>query len=221
LLSIVIFDRAAPWRKTMCKLYSSYEVVDFSLEVIVKTRKNLVIAALLAGMFASAQSIAADEDRKTVSINDRVPTPQQVADALFPKELEALKKECAQVEKVGMRCQSRIPKSSLDSVLVTFPRGSASLSGEAKEFLSAVGQALKSREGMWTSMRIEGHTDTTGSPAINQRLSQERADVVKDYLVKNYALKHIETVGRSSEQLKDPSDPGSAMNRRIEFVPEW
>jgi outer membrane protein OmpA-like peptidoglycan-associated protein len=70
-------------------------------------------------------------------------------------------------------------------------------------------------------MRIEGHTDTTGSPAINQRLSQERADVVKDYLVKNYALKHIETVGRSSEQLKDPSDPGSAMNRRIEFVPEW
>lgn len=186
-----------------------------------KTRKNLVMAALLAGLFASGQSMAADAERKTVSINDRVPTPQQVADALFPKEIDALKKECAQAEKAGMRCQARIPKSSLDSVLVTFPRGSASLSGEAKEFLSAVGEALKSREGMWTSMRIEGHTDSTGSPAINQRLSQQRADVVKDFLVKNYALKNIETVGRSSEQLKDPSDPGSAVNRRIEFVPEW
>jgi len=52
-------------------------------------------------------------------------------------------------------------------------------------------------------------------------LSKERADVVKDYLVKNFALQNIETIGRSSEQLKDAADPGSALNRRIEFVPEW
>jgi hypothetical protein len=45
-----------------------------------------------------------------------------------------------------MRCQSRIPKSSLDSVLVTFPRGSAALTGEAREFLDAVGKALQARE---------------------------------------------------------------------------
>ncbi|WP_310448897.1 OmpA family protein [Sulfuritalea sp.] len=205
-----------------CASYTSYRrFANFGWEVIVKTTKNLVLTALLAGLLASAQSMAAEPERKTVSINDRVPTPQQVADALFPKEIEALKKECAQAEKAGMRCQSRIPKSSLDSVLVTFPRGSASLSGEAQEFLSAVGQALKSRELMWTSMRIEGHTDVTGSPAVNQRLSKERADVVKSYLVKNFGLKNIETVGRSSEQLKDPADPESALNRRIEFVPEW
>lgn len=186
-----------------------------------KTTKSMVLTALLAGLLASVQSMAAEPERKTVSINDRVPTPQQVADALFPKEIEALKKECAQAEKAGMRCQARIPKSSLDSVLVTFPRGSANLSGEAQEFLSAVGQALKSRESMWTSIRIEGHTDVTGSPAVNQRLSKQRADVVKTYLVKNFGLKNIETVGRSSEQLKDPADPESALNRRIEFVPEW
>lgn len=186
-----------------------------------KTRKILALTAVLSGLLASTQGIGAEPERKTVSINDRVPTPQQLADALFPKEIEALKKECAQAEKAGMRCQARIPKSSVDSVLVTFPRGSANLSGEAKEFLSAVGQALKSREGTWTSLRIEGHTDSTGSPAINERLSKERADVVKDYLVRNFALQNIETVGRSSEQLKDVADPGSALNRRIEFVPEW
>lgn len=186
-----------------------------------KTRKILALTAMLGGLFASSQGIAAEDERKTVSINDRVPTPQQVADALFPKEIKALKDECAQAEKAGMRCQSRIPKSSLDSVLVTFPRGSASLTGEAKEFLNAVGQALQSREAMWTSLRIEGHTDTTGSRVINERLSKERADVVKSYLVSKFSLKNIETVGRSSEQLKDPADPGSALNRRIEFVPEW
>ena len=120
-----------------------------------------------------------------------------------------------------MRCQSRIPKSSLDSVLVTFPRGSSELTGEAKGFLDSVGKALQAKESVWTSLRIEGHTDITGSPSVNERLSKERADVVKAYLVKNYKLKNVETVGRSSEQPKDTTDPTSALNRRIEFVPEW
>jgi len=187
----------------------------------VKTRKVLMLSAILSALFASTQGIAGETERKTVTINDRVPTPEQVANALFPKEIQALKAECAQVEKAGMRCQSRIPKSSLDSVLITFPRGSAILTGEGKEFLAAVGKALQTRESTWTSLRIEGHTDITGSPALNERLSKERADVVKAYLVKNFNLKNIETVGRSSEQLKDAADPGNAVNRRIEFVPEW
>ena len=70
-------------------------------------------------------------------------------------------------------------------------------------------------------MRIEGHTDVTGSPALNERLSKERADVVKSYLVKNYSLKNIETIGRASAEPKDTADPTSPANRRIEFVPEW
>ena len=186
-----------------------------------KTTKMFILSALLSAMLAAFQAQAGDAERKTVSINDKVPTPDQVAEALFPKEIQSLKAECAAVERAGMRCQSRIPKSSLDSVLVTFPRGSAALTGEAKEFLDAVGKALQARESTWTALRIEGHTDVTGSPAINEKLSKERADVVKSYLVKNYALKNIETVGRASDQLKDTADPTNAVNRRIEFVPEW
>ncbi len=186
-----------------------------------KTSKLFLMSALVSALLASFQASAADTERKTTSINDKVPTPEQVADAMFPKEIRDLKAECAAAEKAGMRCQSRIPKSSLDSVLVTFPRGSAALTGEAKEFLDAVGKALQARESLWTSLRIEGHTDVTGSPAVNEKLSKERADVVKSYLVKNFALKNIETVGRSSEQPKDTADPTSAANRRIEFVPEW
>ena len=186
-----------------------------------KTTKFLLMSGLMRALLASSQAYPADTERKTVSINDKVPTAEQVADALFPKEVQALKAECAAAEKAGMRCQSRIPKSSLDSVLVTFPRGSAALTGEAREFLDAVGKALQARESVWTSLRIEGHTDITGSPAVNEKLSKERADVVKAYLVKNYALKNIETVGRASEQPKDTTDPTNAVNRRIEFVPEW
>ncbi len=186
-----------------------------------KTSKLFLLSALTSALLASFQASAADTERKTVSINDKVPTPEQVAEALFPKEVQALKAECAAAEKAGMRCQSRIPKSSLDSVLVTFPRGSAALTSEAKEFLDAVGKALQARESLWTSLRIEGHTDITGTPALNERLSKERADVVKSYLVKNYSLKHVETVGRASAEPKDLADPTSPANRRIEFVPEW
>ena len=185
------------------------------------TTRKLLLAAALSGSLVSMQGMAADVDRKTVSINDRVPTPEQVAEAMFPKEIQALKAECAAVEKAGMRCQSRIPKSSLDSVLVTFPRGSSELTGEAKVFLDSVGKALQAKESVWTSLRIEGHTDITGSASVNERLSKDRADVVKAYLVKNYKLKNVETIGRSSEQPKDTADPTSALNRRIEFVPEW
>jgi outer membrane protein OmpA-like peptidoglycan-associated protein len=191
------------------------------LEVIVKTAKQLVLAAVLSGLFASGLGFAAEPERKTVSINDRVPTSQQVADALFPKEIQDLKAECAQAEKAGMRCQSRIPKSSMDTVLVTFARGSSSLTPDAKEFLAAVGKALKSKESLWTSVTIEGHTDVTGTRDVNERLSKERADVVKDYLAANFGLTRIETIGRSSDQLKNPADPTGAVNRRIEFLPEW
>ena len=186
-----------------------------------KATKVVMLSAVISAVFASSLGIAAEPERKTVSINDRMPTPEQVAEAMFPKAIQDLKAECAAAEKAGMRCQSRIPKSSLDSVLVTFPRGSAALTGEAKEFLDAVGKALQARESVWTSLRIEGHTDVTGSPSVNERLSKERADVVKSYLVKNFNLKNIDTVGRSSEQPKDAADPTSAVNRRIEFVPEW
>ena len=90
-----------------------------------KAMKVLMLSALTSALLASFQGYAAEAERKTVSINDKVPTPEQVADALFPKEVQALKAECAAAEKAGMRCQSRIPKSSLDSVLVTYPRGSS------------------------------------------------------------------------------------------------
>ncbi|MCF8179518.1 MAG: OmpA family protein [Sulfuritalea sp.] len=185
------------------------------------TTRYLLIAALTSGLLASSSGMAAGSARQTVSIDNRIPTAQEVEEALFPQGILALKKECAQLEKAGMRCQSVIPKSSLQSVLVTFERGSAVLSNDAKEFLKVVGSALQHRANSWSSLQIEGHSDVTGTNEVNLRLSQARADAAKSYLESNFGLKHIVTVGRASEDLKDPSNPESAVNRRVEFVPEW
>jgi len=184
--------------------------------------KKIFALGLVSVCALSSMIVFADEElRTTVSFNEGIPTVQQVEEALFPKPLEAQKSECEQLEKAGYRCQSSIPKSSFDSVLITFARGSARLTDDSIKFLRVVGQALQKRMSTWKSLVIEGHADATGSDVINQRLSTQRADAVKTFLQTEYGLVNVESVGRSSSRLKDPQNPKSDVNRRTEFVPNW
>jgi outer membrane protein OmpA-like peptidoglycan-associated protein len=183
--------------------------------------KRLVVAALFLSSACGAVFAADQEARQTVSINSPNPKVDEVEGALFPKEISALKDECAQMEKIGLRCQSVIPKSSLDTIQITFARGSAILTEEGKGFLRSVGAALQRKAGVWKSLAIEGHTDATGSDAVNRRLSQNRADSVKSFLQAEFGLSNIETMGRSSEKLRDTDNPSGGLNRRVEFVPNW
>jgi len=183
--------------------------------------KRVVIAAMMVFSACSAAFAADEELRQTVSINSPNPKVEEVDAALFPKGIAELKTECAQMEKIGLRCQSVIPKSSLDTIQITFARGSAMLNDEAKEFLRTVGAALKLKSGVWNSLAIEGHTDATGTDAVNRRLSKSRADSAKEFLEAEFGLSNIETLGRSSDNLRDADDPTSGLNRRVEFVPNW
>jgi outer membrane protein OmpA-like peptidoglycan-associated protein len=77
-------------------------------------------------------------------------------------------------------------------------------------------------------VRIEGHTDSKGSPAYNQRLSDRRAVAVKDWLVTKEALRGVAfmTQGFGATRPKVPNmkpdgsdDPhGRQQNRRVEIV---
>ncbi len=71
-------------------------------------------------------------------------------------------------------------------------------------------------------MVIVGHTDNTGSPDYNVRLSQRRADAVKEWLVKRYgmAASKLDTLGKGSQELLVPSGnvEEQAPNRRVEVV---
>lgn len=183
--------------------------------------KQVFIGALVAFSVCTAAFAEDREARVTVSINSPNPKVEEVEVALFPKEVFALKDECAQMEKIGLRCQSVIPKSSLDTIQITFARGSAVLTEEGKEFLRTVGAALQRKAGVWKSVIIEGHTDVTGSEDVNRRLSKNRADSAKNFLVAEYGLSNIETIGRSSEYLRDADNPAGDLNRRVEFVPNW
>jgi outer membrane protein OmpA-like peptidoglycan-associated protein len=71
------------------------------------------------------------------------------------------------------------------------------------------------------NLRVEGHTDSTGSPSYNMRLSQRRADSVFDFLAQQgISSTRMKAVGYGMEDpIADNSTvEGRAKNRRVEIV---
>jgi outer membrane protein OmpA-like peptidoglycan-associated protein len=67
-----------------------------------------------------------------------------------------------------------------------------------------------------TTIRVEGHTDASGSAAYNQELSERRALAVKNVLVQQGVdSRRIDAVGYGESQLISSSP---AMNRRVSIV---
>ena len=73
----------------------------------------------------------------------------------------------------------------------------------------------------FSHLTVEGHTDSIGSIAYNQRLSQKRADAIKRYLSTRYGFdaKKISTIGfGESRPIADNGNyQGRQQNRRVEF----
>ncbi|HAQ27399.1 MULTISPECIES: OmpA family protein [Pseudomonadales] len=71
-----------------------------------------------------------------------------------------------------------------------------------------------------TSTVVEGHTDSVGTDAYNQRLSERRANAVRDVLVNQHGLdsSRIEAVGygESRPVADNATEEGRAINRRVE-----
>ena len=104
---------------------------------------------------------------------------------------------------------------------VLFSTGKSVLLPGAKERLSKVAEVLKDEPNR--KIVVEGHTDSTGKAAMNDRLSQQRADSVKDYLMTHgVPSKQITTkgFGASHPIASNSSSEGRAENRRVEIVLE-
>lgn len=99
-----------------------------------------------------------------------------------------------------------------------FENDGYALTSEAKEKLDKYAAYLNDHPEK--KLKVTGHTDSKGSSAYNQKLSQKRADKVKEYLVsKNVEADRITTIGRGEElPIADNSTAeGKAKNRRVEI----
>lgn len=101
---------------------------------------------------------------------------------------------------------------------VSFDVNSYAIKPELRGVLDPFAASL--RDDPSARINVVGHTDSTGSDAINNPLSLERAQSVRDYLAaRGVSATRIETAGRGErEPLADNnSDAGRAKNRRIEI----
>ena len=108
------------------------------------------------------------------------------------------------------------------SLTVEFATGSADLTPQARQTLDQLGRALSSPDLAKFRFRIEGHTDTVGSPGYNKALSQRRAEAVATYLEQGFAVasSRLEAVGLGQEGLLVPTPPQTenARNRRVKVI---
>ena len=102
---------------------------------------------------------------------------------------------------------------------VLFATGSANLKPDARERLAKVAGVLIAYPDM--HIEVNGYTDSTGNPLVNQQLSQERAAAVQAYLTQQGVSSSsigIHGLGEANPIASNDSANGRQQNRRVELV---
>lgn len=105
-------------------------------------------------------------------------------------------------------------------IQVHFTPGSDEIMAGSFIILDALGETMTSFGN--TYLRVEGNTDSTGSPTSNMTLSERRALAVKNYIVRNFpniAPGRFQTIGRGQTNpvADNSSEAGRQLNRRTDI----
>ena len=103
--------------------------------------------------------------------------------------------------------------------IINFQSGSATIPADGTDFLNKAAVAMRAAPA-GTVIQVGGHTDNTGAAATNLQLSQQRADAVRDYLVKqgvDVSALVAKGFGDTKPIATNDTEEGKFRNRRIEF----
>lgn len=154
----------------------------------------------------SAPSVAVPPAKAnlTPQLGERQPEPTKIPEA----PTEALPK--ADIAKA-------LPSVNLE---VHFDYKSARITPQAVDLLTALGRALSDERLAGQTFLITGHTDAKGGPTYNLRLSQARAEAVREFLIKYFGVGRgrLTAEGHGLRQLRNASMPFAAENRRVQVT---
>lgn len=122
-------------------------------------------------------------------------------------------------ETIRMDLSMAVPKNEREITLsnIYFEKGKSSLLPSSFPIMNGVAYVLSKTS---TPIFVEGHTDDLGGEAYNQKLSQFRAEAVRNYLVsKGISPSRIQAIGKGQLEpvIPNTSDENRAMNRRVVF----
>jgi outer membrane protein OmpA-like peptidoglycan-associated protein len=126
------------------------------------------------------------------------------------------------LERMALRDSLRLMMATRQTRLtlrgVNFELGKAVLLPISRDILSEVARSLVANTQV--QVEVSGHTDSTGSRAVNERLSLARAEAVKAFLIENgVAAERMAVQGYASTQpvATNKTASGRAQNRRVEL----
>jgi outer membrane protein OmpA-like peptidoglycan-associated protein len=188
------------------------------------------MAAEKARSAAEAERLRAQSEAATaVKLKQEAEAARLAADAAR-KEADAARMK-AEEERAAIRNRLR---EQLNRILATrdsarglivdigdvnFATGKFDLKPEARERLAKVAGILIATQGL--KVAVEGHTDSVGGDDFNQKLSEQRADSVRTYLVEAGVPDNIINArgfGKTKPVADNATADGRQKNRRVELV---
>ena len=166
-------------------------------------------AAAQAAQLAAQQKAAADAAAESAK--------QAVAQAEAEKA-ELRKQLLAQLSSI-LQTHDTVRGLIVNMSDVLFDTGSYTLKPGAREKLAKISGILLAYPGL--RIQIEGHTDSVGSDDFNQRLSEQRAQMVRDYLIDQLVPASSVTArgfGKTKPVASNDTPEGRQQNRRVELV---
>ena len=140
---------------------------------------------------------------------------------LLPKPLDGFYIRDVRIAKVTKDLNtSLIKEGKFITSGIHFDSGSDKIKPISYNLLNEIGKLLQNNPN--SKFDVIGHTDSDGSAQANQKLSQQRAEAVCNYLTQNFNITtaNLTTSGKgaTSPIANNTSVEGKAQNRRVEFV---
>jgi outer membrane protein OmpA-like peptidoglycan-associated protein len=168
----------------------------------------------------------ADMEEEIRTLDERLGGATEERAALVQR-LEAqaqIKAQFEQVEKMFSRNEARVFREGDTIILrlvgLTFDSGKAQIKQQDFDLLAKVEKAIDVFPR--SELVIEGHTDSYGGDESNQRLSQERAESVQQYMINAMRLPSYRLIatgyGETNPVANNETESGRARNRRIDIV---
>jgi outer membrane protein OmpA-like peptidoglycan-associated protein len=106
------------------------------------------------------------------------------------------------------------------TIAIQFDFNSARIRPESYRSVGLMADALYHPYLLGYRFLVVGHTDAKGSRESNLKLSQRRADAIRDALINPFGIdpRRIEAIGLGEEQLLDRAKPEAAQNRRVQLI---
>jgi len=191
-------------------------------------RARLVAACLLLGGCATSSLVLLPDDeghQGSVAVLEAggKPTEAVIAEGNSRTKLGDPTPASQPLGEKGLKAKEAALLTSLPppakSFVLYFAQGTVTPAPESQAVLVALRSEIASRSG--PQVEVTGHTDTVGSEEDNDRLSQQRAEEVLNWLAgQGIDRSLMSAVGRGERELKEPTvdNIGSATNRRVEVI---